>query len=516
MKFVGYPEIGFNVDTLRLLQVSEQCRTVVALLAQYPLVSSGELSLVTGRHPSAYYPRFWELKDAGLVDRACLGGFQQRADRWWFTSQGVAVLGRSPALIWHEEWFRSRLLERLPVVEALYRAAASLSGLGPLRFFQWFHQVAWDAAVFYEHGWVAMIWSGMWQDERRLSEIFSRIGDDLWSNSVPGVRAYPAQFCFVVPDLWQRELVFRVARRHSLLAMVSVYCIADESWAGLSVGSLSDSRGWVAQFLGIRDMGSWDWEQRVKMSPFEEMGGPLMRRLFLPAAEWPGMAVSFGRSILGESPRSIRAYRYLSALEQSGYLSHVVDGRRHRYVVNDKGRNLLGIWDRVTPGRLPAGLRRAIEGLERQEWHTHERNLMSLMRTFVDMGLPVASGWRSWEHLGGGGGIAPDGMVMLRSSPYGPGWHYVEYERTARGGYRVRKKLRGYGEKKRQDNWPVMVVCRNERVEQVFWEVGMDQPDGQPPIAMLTIAEDRFLASARGKSDFKTQWRQYGDSAVIG
>ena len=62
--------------------------------------------------------------------------------------------------------------------------------------------------------------------------------------------------------------------------------------------------------------------------------------------------------------------------------------------------------------------------------------------------------------------------MLLRHSPYGPGWHYVEYELRARGGSRVVKKLRGYGSARRRDRWPVLVVVRDEGVERTFQEVG--------------------------------------------
>ena len=62
---------------------------------------------------------------------------------------------------------------------------------------------------------------------------------------------------------------------------------------------------------------------------------------------------------------------------------------------------------------------------------------MSCIGHFLAVWLPAAAGWRSWEHLGGSGGISPDGMVFLERSPYGPTRAYFEYERTARGEARV-------------------------------------------------------------------------------
>ena len=43
---------------------------------------------------------------------------------------------------------------------------------------------------------------------------------------------------------------------------------------------------------------------------------------------------------------------------------------------------------------------------------------MSCIGHFLDRGLPVAAGWRSWEQLKASG-ISPDGMVFLERSPYG-------------------------------------------------------------------------------------------------
>ena len=57
---------------------------------------------------------------------------------------------------------------------------------------------------------------------------------------------------------------------------------------------------------------------------------------------------------------------------------------------------------------------------------------MDLMGEFAAAGVTGAAGWRCWEHMGFEA-IAPDGLVYLEHSPYGPGWHYLECERFARG-----------------------------------------------------------------------------------
>ena len=134
---------------------------------------------------------------------------------------------------------------------------------------------------------------------------------------------------------------------------------------------------------------------------------------------------------------------------------------------------------------------------------------MDLMGSFMAAGLPVAAGWRSWEPLGGGGGIAPDGMVYLHHSPYGEGWHYVEYERTARGESRVHRKLRGYSSVKRQDRWPLLVVARDGVAEGAFNEVGNEEG-----VLMVTTSLDRL--KRHGAVGNMECWRMYGKDVVLG
>ena len=51
-------------------------------------------------------------------------------------------------------------------------------------------------------------------------------------------------------------------------------------------------------------------------------------------------------------------------------------------------------------------------------WRLHEYGVMDLMGGFLDGGLDVAAGWRSWEDMGADeGGIAPDGLGVAAAQP---------------------------------------------------------------------------------------------------
>ena len=106
-------------------------------------------------------------------------------------------------------------------------------------------------------------------------------------------------------------------------------------------------------------------------------------------------------------------------------------------------------------------------------FEVHEYGLLEVAQEFAAAGLVVVAGWRDWENLGSGGGIAPDLLVYLRYGPYGPGWHYLEYERSARSPSAAARKLGGYDSPLRGNDWPVLVVCRTDRAELNFQQSGM-------------------------------------------
>ena len=134
---------------------------------------------------------------------------------------------------------------------------------------------------------------------------------------------------------------------------------------------------------------------------------------------------------------------------------------------------------------------------------------MSFIGRFLGAGLPAAAGWRSWEHLGGSGGISPDGLVFLERSPFGPTWAYFEYERSARGEGRVRRKLNGYGSERRGDDWPTLMVCWSDSVEEMFQRVGRETR-----VPMLTTTIKRL--AEHGPLGNQGCWSSYGRSVLVG
>ena len=221
---------------------------------------------------------------------------------------------------------------------------------------------------------------------------------------------------------------------------------------------------------------------------------PDAARLLLAVGQHPGLPTSMGRAVLGEGPRGRRTQNTLHRLSDWSMLQRWDGGRDTRYRLAPAARLELSRLDRthIDSAWTPVLLDRWDEG---GAFETHEYGVMDLLSRFLAAGCPAANGWRDNEPMGSAGGIVPDGMVYLARSPFGPGWFYIEYERSARGLARIRMKMRGFDSPLRVTDWPVLVVCRDpgrketpgNTPEDRFHQVGEEMG-----IRMLTTTFDRL------------------------
>ena len=100
-------------------------------------------------------------------------------------------------------------------------------------------------------------------------------------------------------------------------------------------------------------------------------------------------------------------------------------------------------------------------------------------------------------------------MIYLRYGPHGPGWHYLEYERSARSPSAAARKLGGFDSPLRSNDWPVLVVCRTDLAERNFQQRGLETG-----IRMLTTTIPRLRR--HGAVGNAACWSRYGEPAAIG
>ena len=483
--------------------VSDLVRDVSGLLLGAPLASARDIARMLGRNRSVVHRVLRRFRDDGLAECVSLSWYTDSVLRWRFTNRGLVQLF-DYRMSWHDEWALCRLLDRLAPLESFYQIAGSVPGMGRLMEFQWLDGLGIDAAARYEGGWVAFFWSGHLQSEDAIGERLERFGREIEQVAVMDDMAWPGMFCFVVPDPWQGELVLRAARRYGLEINSAVWCVSDQTC--LPAPELRPSRGWIFQYPPLRDLGGWSFTDRVDSSLASMTSNLVCAQVLDAVVQWPGISVRMVRSLLKESGSGRRGQVALMVLLEHGLVSREAYGREYRYFAANRGLHLLGLRDRVNFARV----RRRSEGLSwllREDRRSHEEGVMSMSFECAESGMAFAPGWRTWEHLGNMG-LAPDALLRVLESPYGPGWCYLEYERSARSLSKVSRKLRGYGSSLRQDDWPVLVVSWDARSEAVFHEVG-----AQLGLRMLTTTLERVSEHPVLGGD--SCWTRYGRPAFV-
>ena len=491
------------------MEVSPQAKDMFTRIAEMPLGSVPGLSQISGHDAPYAYPIVTELQDAGVVDLVTLSCLTDQSTRLFASAYGrTFLIGED--ICWHQDGGRAYLLDRFPVTEALPHAAASITKMGRLTRFHWFKGVAWDAAAHYEDGWALVFWSGLLEKETLLTRRFEQLGEDLLEHAAPGRRPWPGLLFFVVHDRWQAELVKRVARRRGLEDQVQFWYIWDQS-ASVS-GTPRPSRGGVFPQGFLNLASNWSWEARVEASFWSRGMARRYCRLLCMVAEWPRMTSAFAKDTLGESPSSRNADRALQALRgmERPYLEAVRKGRGYEHTITNRLFNLLARIDRVPNNRIFAALRGPV-GTGNSI--VHDNGVLALTAHFLRGGLDVAAGWRSLERWHDGG-IEPDLMVCLNTGPYGPGWVYVEYERTARYAARAGQKLLRYLDRRRQDDFGLLLVAWNDQAERHFQEIGARNNDRPGVAKLITTTLDRLARYGALGND--QCWSWYGLSVKLG
>ena len=290
---------------MTLTGLSESEKRMLFGLIPIPLSSAGDMAAFQHRTPSGVYAKLRTLRGKGLVESVTLGLLSPPVEQFFVTETVLREMGLDGAT-WHQPGGLIRLLERLSSVESLYRAAAAIDGLGELRDFQWVDAVSFDAAARYQWGWVAFFWVGILRSEASFAERMEAFGNDLLALASNDPCPRPGLVCCAVWDLWQVELVLRVARRFRMTDWVKVWCVADGSWHG--TGDVQRGRGWVHQPVVSLKTGRGAWEKRVRESPWAGGGtvdaAGVVRRA-MPAIE----AVSEDQDVVRAVRRAMRSIR---------------------------------------------------------------------------------------------------------------------------------------------------------------------------------------------------------------
>ena len=489
---------------------------VLTQLNRLPLAAAADVAGVSRRPVSSVLANLRSLRGAGLVEASQLGCTLPQRQRWWLTNECLAVAGLG-GTTWQDEQARRRLLELLPLLEQFYGSLAAIRNLGRFMQVQWVDALSQegpscDAVACFEYGWVPLFWCGSLLSETHLVDRLLRFPLDCQAMAVGTPQPWPSQICLVVMDQWAGETALRVLQDYGMERRAWIRCVADGTVIE-PIGSGS-SRGWVYQAVKQR-AARGSWERSLETSPWSGSGGMEAAKALESVVDWPGSHLRFLKALCQEGRDQNRVRQTCRTLIASGLIQQAGDGRKARYFGTAQALNIRTDQDRIhhSDARTRTGLSQWQEASKRRLRRTvskfHEDGLRDLLRPFVAKGCPVANGIRYTEHLGSEGGIAPDAMVYLTESPYGEGWHYVEYERSARNFDKIAKKLRGYGSKRRRDRYPVVLVCWNEAAETRFQAQGQDLG-----IALITTTIERL--DKYGPLETLDCWSMYHERVVLG
>ena len=449
---------------------------VLRYLKTLPLASADDLAGVMKRPVFGVLAHLGQLKEVGLVEGAQLGCTLRQRQRWHLTAYTIEQAGLTGAT-WHEEHTRCRLLEILPGVEHIYEAVASVEMMGEFRAFQWLEAMdrrgpTCDAAVLYSDGWMAMFSCGTLLSQTGMADRLARFPVDCQALAVGNARPWPGLICMVVMDEWERELASRVLEECGMAGRAVVLCVSDGTMTGPVAAR--PSRGWLHQPPPRRPRKTVSWDRSLARSPWAGAGGLELWRVLEVVTQWPGCRLRFIRDLLMEGTGQHRVRESCQRLVGFGLIFRVGDGRGARYFLTTHGVGVRAHTDRVHASdvRTGTGLSQWREAagskVKRPVSPAHEDGLRALLAPLAAAGWPVASGTRFQEHLGTQGGIAPDAMVSCAEGPFGEGWAYVEYERSARRTAAVFDKLNGYGSSRRRDSYPIMLACWDDEAEAHF------------------------------------------------
>ena len=470
-----------DLDTLNL---SGTARETLGAVASLPFASAAELAPVLGRSPGRVSRSLQRLAERGLVvsDRFRFGVGAH--DRW-----RLALSARSRHLPArhgpHPPSLLEYLLPNLDLVAGVYRCVGSiLDGPGDrsLSEFRWRRGGGFAAVARFTDGWVGFVWSGVWHRPWRLAQTLVDCRDDCpLVGDGSASRSLPGRWCWVVPDAWQAYLVAEHLEEVGFAAESVVFDVS----TGTAHGSFHPIESSAAPSYYIQpDLSPVDVAGAVETSLYVHRHARHALRLVQTAEQWPDLGVhTLAR--LASCHRS-RSVELVEELVRSDYLVRRDDGTVH---ASARALNLASRRDRVWRGRPGRHYRPGVAAetpVEDAVSLEHERGLGALVARFRDGGRHVAPGWRGVENHGSDGSIYPDAMVHLSSGPFGPGWYYVEYERSARYPSSIRRKFRAMLNPAFTPRFPFLYICRSSALRHF-----LDASEGLP-VAVATTDDVRM------------------------
>ena len=416
-----------------------QWETVMSLYLA-PFLDAQQIAATGHRSKTADYPTLDLLETKGLVEKARIGQSSSPADRYWLSRpvlNALAFQKKVPGPGWYGRRRMPWLVERFTVLERIYRAVLDPSctdSMGPFEGFIWLPDLPFDAIAFYENGWAAITWSGIWENYDRLEDRIGSFLSRLWQRTGTTARTgpYPSALIFVVPDAWQAHMVDRVCRLAGFVCAVLVYNVDEKCWTrrgNIRKGAVEPDVEAIESVISRQERYANIWSL-LNSQDLQRFKSVLMNKTVEALEEWPGSQKS--QIAIFADDNSKRVGEVLPPLEELGYaralpiVKATKQVRRQaseiRWFAGYKVMERAAKRDRV-PVSVPEGRVGQYGSDDRyvSHWLRHESGLLRLVTACRRNGLRVASGWRVIQNLGQQGQLSSDALVLSGDVPKAPG-----------------------------------------------------------------------------------------------
>ena len=127
------------------------------------------------------------------------------------------------------------------------------------------------------------------------------------------------------------------------------------------------------------------------------------------------------------------------------------------------------------------------EVITEDRWlYQHEDIVLEIFAQCRKARCAFAPGWQGNTNLAGSNhSINPDGMILV-TTPWGRIWCYLEVELSRRTCRAIKPRYDKYWSKGRQDDLPVLIVCRDEDAEENF-RLAAAESDSPPRLLTTTL-----------------------------
>lgn len=455
-----------------LTTLPDTLRALIPTLAAMPFSTAEMSAAATGRAQRTIRDHLGTLVDGGSVHTAQMGNAACR----WLSSATFSRFNLA-AHYYNGRRGMGILAARISAVDSIYRMAIALDLIKPGATFQWYTRRPYDAVAGSHDDWTALFWIGIWDDRNAIHRRITRLGAEVGAS-------WPYVLAFAVPDHWQAALVENVLYDLHLTGHSAIYVAADRSWhLPCPAPPQRPGAGWPEPprlYLPPGPSTDQELAQLLDEQHYTGRTGPIIQAILPVLEQWHGIRPSHIRSLLRNrisgsdiiNTLGIMVEQKLSVQENGVYHPGpaAVTRAAHR--------------DRVHKEHVESRIGSTLTNATLRRNRRHDWAALRIVLDFLKQGCHIAPGWRAVQDYGKAGKIDPDAMIYLHASPYGPGWHFLEYERRAQTADAIWEKFRGYRSPQRFDNLPVMFVVTDPDVERLYWEQGRG-------IKLITAAQSR-------------------------